>query len=115
MLYQLQGKFPVKKLQKIVYIAKKLDFPFKEKYQFHFYGPYSEELTLRIEELCNMGYLNEVREKRAGYYQYCYSVTDADETFYPCKRWTCRHYRLLTRYERTKCTFFGVSFNRVIF
>ena len=70
-----------KKLQKIVYIAKKLDFPFKEKYQFHFYGPYSEELTLRIEELCNMGYLNEVREKRAGYYQYCYSVTDAGRDF----------------------------------
>ena len=70
-----------KKLQKIVYIAKKLDFPFKEKYQFHFYGPYSEELTLRIEELCNMGYLNEVREKRAGYYQYCYSVTDAGQDF----------------------------------
>ena len=70
-----------KKLQKIVYIAKKLDFPFKEKYQFHFYGPYSEELTLRVEELCNMGYLNEVREKRAGYYQYCYSVTDAGRDF----------------------------------
>ncbi len=70
-----------KKLQKIVYIAKKLDFPFKEKYQFHFFGPYSEELTLRIEELCNMGYLNEVREKRAGYYQYCYSVTDAGQDF----------------------------------
>lgn len=70
-----------KKLQKIVYIAKKLDFPFKEKYQFHFYGPYSEELTLRIEELCNMGYLKEIREKRAGYYQYCYSITDAGRDF----------------------------------
>jgi len=70
-----------KKLQKIVYIAKKLSFPFQEKYQFHFYGPYSEELTLRIEELCNMGYLNEVREKRAGYYQYCYSITEAGRDF----------------------------------
>lgn len=70
-----------KKLQKIVYIAKKLSFPFQEKYQFHFYGPYSEELTLRIEELCNMGYLNEVREKRAGYYQYCYSITETGRGF----------------------------------
>lgn len=70
-----------KKLQKIVFIAKKLSFPFKEKYQFHFYGPYSEELTLRIEELCDMGYLNEVREKRSGYYQYCYSITDAGRDF----------------------------------
>ncbi|MFE0506279.1 YwgA family protein [Peribacillus butanolivorans] len=70
-----------KKLQKIVYIAKKLSFPFHEKFQFHFYGPYSEELTLRIEELCDMGYLNEVREKKAGYYQYCYSITDAGHDF----------------------------------
>lgn len=70
-----------KKLQKIVYIAKKLSFPFHEKFQFHFYGPYSEELTLRIEELCEMGYLNEVREKKAGYYQYCYSITDAGQDF----------------------------------
>jgi uncharacterized protein YwgA len=70
-----------KKLQKIVFIAKKLSFPFQEKYQFHFYGPYSEELTLRIEELCNMGYLKEVKEKRAGYYQYCYSMTEAGQDF----------------------------------
>ncbi|MFJ7744964.1 YwgA family protein [Peribacillus sp. NPDC097295] len=70
-----------KKLQKIVYIAKKLSFPFHEKFQFHFYGPYSEELTLRIEELCEMGYLNEVKEKKAGYYQYCYSITDAGKDF----------------------------------
>ena len=70
-----------KKLQKIVYIAKKLSFPFHEKFQFHFYGPYSEELTLRIEELCEMGYLNEVKEKKAGYYQYCYSITDAGQDF----------------------------------
>jgi uncharacterized protein YwgA len=70
-----------KKLQKMIYIAKKLSFPFQEKYQFHFYGPYSEELTLRVEELCEMGYLNEVREKRAGYYQYCYSITDSGRDF----------------------------------
>lgn len=70
-----------KKLQKIVYIAKKLSFPFHEKFQFHFYGPYSEELTLRIEELCDMGYLNEVKEKKAGYYQYCYSITEAGQDF----------------------------------
>src|SRR4051794_34140953 len=65
----------------MVFIAKKLSFPFQEKYQFHFYGPYSEELTLRVEELCNMGYLKEVKEKRAGYYQYCYSVTETGRDF----------------------------------
>jgi uncharacterized protein YwgA len=65
-----------KKLQKMVYIAKKLNFPFQEKYQFHFYGPYSEELTLKIEELCNMGYIHEVKEKVSGYYQYRYEVNE---------------------------------------
>jgi uncharacterized protein YwgA len=70
-----------KKLQKMIYIAKKISFPFHEKFQFHFYGPYSEELTLRIEELCNMGYLNESKEKKNGYHQYCYSLTESGKEF----------------------------------
>ena len=48
-----------KKLQKMIYIAKKMNFPFAEKYELHMYGPYSEELTLRIEELREMGFLAE--------------------------------------------------------
>lgn len=70
-----------KKLQKIIYIAKKIAFPFQERFQFHFYGPYSEELTLRVEELCNMGFLNEVKEKKGGYYQYRYTLTESGEEF----------------------------------
>ncbi|MGG5255236.1 YwgA family protein [Neobacillus sp. SM06] len=70
-----------KKLQKMIYIAKKIDFPFQERFQFHFYGPYSEELTLRVEELCNMGFLNEVKEKKGGYYQYRYTLTDSGKEF----------------------------------
>ncbi|MFS0783906.1 YwgA family protein [Bacillus sp. 1P06AnD] len=70
-----------KKLQKMIYIAKKISFPFNEKYEFHFYGPYSEELTLRIEELCDLGYLTEMKEKKGGYHQYCYSLSDAGQEF----------------------------------
>ncbi|CAM3835017.1 YwgA family protein [Mesobacillus zeae] len=70
-----------KKLQKMIYIAKKMNFPFQERFQFHFYGPYSEELTLRVEELCNMGFLNEVKEKKGGYYQYRYTLTDTGQEF----------------------------------
>lgn len=70
-----------KKLQKMIYIAKKVTFPFQERFQFHFYGPYSEELTLRVEELCNMGFLDEVKEKKGGYYQYRYSLTEAGQEF----------------------------------
>ena len=82
MLSQLQAKFQVEKnFKRLSSLRRSYPFRFKEKYHFHFYGPYSEELTLRVEELCNMGYLNEVREKRAGYYQYCYSITDAGRDF----------------------------------
>jgi uncharacterized protein len=70
-----------KKLQKILYILKKLDYPFQEKFQFHFYGPYSEELSLRIEELCNLNLMNEVKEEKGGYHQYRYTLTQEGERF----------------------------------
>ncbi|KIL44054.1 ywgA [Jeotgalibacillus alimentarius] len=70
-----------KKLQKIIFIAKKHNYAFHEKYQFHFFGPYSEELTLRVEELCNMGFLKEFNEKKSGYYQYRYEITDEGRDF----------------------------------
>lgn len=70
-----------KKLQKMIFIAKKLAFPFQERFQFHFYGPYSEELTLRVEELCNMGFLEECKENKGGYSQYRYCLTETGEEF----------------------------------
>lgn len=70
-----------KKLQKIIYIMKKLGLPFEEKYTFYFYGPYSEELSLRIEEITNLGFVSEVREKKSNYYQYRYQVTEQGEDF----------------------------------
>ncbi len=71
-----------KKLQKMVYISKKLKLPFQERYNFHMFGPYSEELTLRVEELSNLGFVKEVKEKKAGYYQYRYALTEDGETFF---------------------------------
>ncbi|WP_156290195.1 YwgA family protein [Oceanobacillus salinisoli] len=70
-----------KKLQKMIYILQKCNIPFEEKYNFHFYGPYSEELTLRIEELCNLGFLNEVKEDKSNYYQYNYRITSDGKDF----------------------------------
>ncbi|WP_099159359.1 YwgA family protein [Virgibacillus ndiopensis] len=64
-----------KKLQKMIYILQKCHVPFEEKYQFHFYGPYSEELTLRMEELCNLGFVAEMKEDKSNYYQYNYRIT----------------------------------------
>lgn len=70
-----------KKLQKIVFIAKKLNYPFHEKYHYHFYGPYSEELSLKVEELCNLGFLDEIKEEKGNYNQYRYTLTEDGERF----------------------------------
>ncbi|MGJ9384003.1 YwgA family protein [Salipaludibacillus sp. CF4.18] len=75
---EIEGR---KKLQKIVYIAKKMDFPFYEKYQFHMYGPYSEELTLRVEEMCELEFVTEVKEQQAGYQHYRYELSDKGREF----------------------------------
>ncbi|HLR08452.1 MAG TPA: YwgA family protein [Bacillota bacterium] len=76
-----------KKLQKMIYILKVSGVPFEEKYQFHFYGPYSEELSLRMEELCNLGFVEEKKETKSHYTQYRYRITADGETFlqqFPC-------------------------------
>lgn len=70
-----------KKLQKMIYIAKKMEFPFAEKYELHMYGPYSEELTLRVEELCEMGFLSESCTDKGSYVQYSYNVTKEGDQF----------------------------------
>ncbi|WP_394218106.1 YwgA family protein [Halobacillus trueperi] len=70
-----------KKLQKMIYILKKCEIPFEERYQFHFYGPYSEELTLRVEEMCNLGFISETKEEKKNYYQYRYQLTDSGRNF----------------------------------
>lgn len=70
-----------KKLQKIIFILKKMNFPFVEKYELHMYGPYSEELTLRIEELCEMGFIAEKCMDKGHYVQYSYHVTKEGTSF----------------------------------
>lgn len=70
-----------KKLQKMIYILQQCQMPFEEKYRFHIYGPYSEELTLRVEELCNLNFIDEVREDKGNYYQYQYKVNREGEEF----------------------------------
>ena len=70
-----------KKLQKMIYILKKSGIDFSERYSFHFYGPYSEELSTRVEELCNLGFLIEDKEKEKGYIQYRYTLSERGESF----------------------------------
>lgn len=70
-----------KKLQKIVYISKKFNFNFEEKFNFHFYGPYSEELTLQVEELSNLGFIEEVKESKGSFSQYRYELSTQGKEF----------------------------------
>ncbi|WP_400162206.1 YwgA family protein [Brevibacillus sp. TJ4] len=70
-----------KKLQKMVYIAKHLNMDFDERYEFHMYGPYSEELTLRVDELCNMGLLDEQVESKGAIHMYRYTLNETGRDF----------------------------------
>ncbi|MGQ7277633.1 YwgA family protein [Brevibacillus thermoruber] len=70
-----------KKLQKMVYIAKQLNMDFDERFEFHMYGPYSEELTLRVDELCNMGLLDEQMESKGAIQLYRYTLNEAGRDF----------------------------------
>ncbi|CAM3307248.1 MULTISPECIES: hypothetical protein [Brevibacillus] len=70
-----------KKLQKMVYIGKHLNLDFDERYEFHMYGPYSEELTLRVDELCNMGLLDEQMESKGAIHMYRYTLNDSGHEF----------------------------------
>lgn len=70
-----------KKLQKMVYIGKHLEMGFDERYEFHMYGPYSEELTLRVDELCNMGLLDEQVESKGAIHMYRYTLNETGRDF----------------------------------
>lgn len=70
-----------KKLQKMVYILQKMGFPFRELFHFNFYGPYSDELSLQLEELCNFGFLLESRDERSTEKCYRYRLSEAGESF----------------------------------
>ncbi|MFY0546062.1 YwgA family protein [Brevibacillus sp. H7] len=70
-----------KKLQKMVYIAKHLNIDFDERFEFHMYGPYSEELTLRVDELCNLGLLDEQVESKGAIQMYRYTLNEEGRDF----------------------------------
>jgi len=48
-----------KKLQKMVYIARELGYPFPEPFGLHMWGPYSEILTVKLKEMTDWGFAEE--------------------------------------------------------
>ncbi|MCL1631299.1 hypothetical protein M3N64_04960 [Sporolactobacillus sp. CPB3-1] len=71
-----------KKLQKAIYIFQKLGYPFHQIFHFHFRGPYSEELSVQLEELCDFGFLIEDRENEEQTDDPCvYRISEAGRDF----------------------------------
>lgn len=50
-----------KKLQKIVFILKNKGAPFQEKFSYHYFGPYSAELQLEIDDMATRGIIQEIQ------------------------------------------------------
>ncbi|HYF93398.1 MAG TPA: hypothetical protein VD969_14295 [Symbiobacteriaceae bacterium] len=63
-----------KKLQKMVFIAQRLGYPFAEPFDLHVWGPYSEVLALKLKEMTDWGFAHEeVLPGPAGNHQYVYA------------------------------------------
>ncbi|SHF52079.1 hypothetical protein SAMN02746089_02079 [Caldanaerobius fijiensis DSM 17918] len=63
-----------KKLQKIVYILKSLGANFMEDFYFHYYGPYSDTLTVELEELKLMNIIEEKKDDGGLFPKYTYRL-----------------------------------------
>lgn len=77
----------------MVYIAKQMGFPLSERYHFHRNGPYSEALTVRIDELCNLHFLEEQREKEC----LTYHLTSQGKAFLDQFHFSPRSFEALCR------------------
>lgn len=63
-----------KKLQKMVFIAQTLGYPFGEPFELHVWGPYSEVLAVKLKEMVDWGFAAEaVLPGPAGNHHYIYT------------------------------------------
>ncbi|MDI6602227.1 MAG: hypothetical protein QME46_10715 [Thermoanaerobacteraceae bacterium] len=76
---EIEGR---KKLQKIVYILKNLGANFVEDFYFHYFGPYSDTLTVELEELKSMNIIEEEKEENGSYPKYKYRLKPNDNYTY---------------------------------
>lgn len=71
-----------KKLQKMVYLLQEAGCPFKERFDYHLYGPYSEELAIKLDEMKFLGLLEEkVDITPSGYKQYIYLLSELGKQY----------------------------------
>jgi uncharacterized protein len=63
-----------KKLQKMVFIAQQLGYPFSEPFTLHVWGPFSEKLAVKLKEMTDWGFAQEkVLPGPAGNQHYVYT------------------------------------------
>lgn len=78
-LGRIEGR---KKLQKIVFLSKHFGFQFQEEFKFHFYGPFSESLATKVQEMVTMGLVQEDETTRStGYKLYEYRLSEKGRRF----------------------------------
>lgn len=94
-----------KKLQKAVYLAKELGFPgLDERFDYHWFGPYSEGLAAEVGELVLLGAVSEDEYRTpGGYPTYSYTLTDRARTLFAEKIKAVSRYqdgvRMLLQYD----------------
>lgn len=71
---QIRGR---KKFQKIVHILKVKGADFNESFDYHYFGPYSSELQLELDEMTSKGILKE-EEGANGCYEYSLAYEGKD-------------------------------------
>lgn len=69
-----------KKLQKIVFILKNKGAPFQEKFSYHYFGPYSAELQLEIDDMVTRGVIQEIQSGPGYKYSAGANVPDFDDS-----------------------------------
>jgi len=72
---EIEGR---KKMQKMVYILKSLGANFTEDFYFHYYGPYSDTLTVKLEELKSMNVIQEIKNESGSFPKYTYKLKSED-------------------------------------
>ncbi len=69
------------KLQKIVYIAQRLGYPFRQSFSWHRFGPFSPQLAAEVAEMAKLGLVSQQRTPEAGHSSWKYQLTDVGEEF----------------------------------
>ena len=78
---EVQGR---KKLQKMIYLLQVKGYPFNQKFDYHYYGPYSGELADQVALLVESGRIKERTETTfSGYQTYNYVYNEGNQEVWP--------------------------------